>query len=121
MRRPPLALILLSVLLLALGTTAGAAMSMLAPEIQAYATERIFAARDVHYLSGSRDYDADVVADIVFSIEAGLSFLHTHAEGMGLVLLFASTVVASVVRRPQAAQWRGAGELAERRPGLRCR
>src|SRR5918996_2555886 len=101
MRRPPLALILLSVLLLALGTTAGAAMSMLAPEIQAYATERIFAARDVHYLSGSRDYDADVVADIVFSIEAGLSFLHTHAEGMGLVLLFASTVVASVVRRPR--------------------
>lgn len=99
MRRPPLALIFLSVLLLALGTTAGAAMSTLAPEIRAYATERIFAAREIHYLSGSRDYDADVVADIVFTVEAGLSFLHTHAEGMGLVLLFASTVIASVVRR----------------------
>lgn len=98
MRQPPVVLILLSVLLLALGTTAGAAMSMLAPEIRAYATERIFAAREVHYLSGSRDYDADVVADIVFTVEAGLSFLHTHAEGIGLVLLFASTVVASVVR-----------------------
>lgn len=98
MRRPPLVLSLLSVLLLALGTTAGAGMSMLAPEIRAYATERIFAAREVHYLSGSRDYDADVVADIVFTVEAGLSFLHTHAEGIGLVLLFASTVVASVVR-----------------------
>lgn len=98
MRQPPVVLSLLSVLLLALGTTAGAGMSMLAPEIRAYATERIFAAREVHYLSGSRDYDADVVADIVFTVEAGLSFLHTHAEGMGLVLLFASTVVASVVR-----------------------
>jgi hypothetical protein len=98
MRQPPAVLILLSVLLLALGTTAGAAMSMLAFEIRAYATERIFAAREVHDLSGSRDYDADVVADIVFTVEAGLSFLHTHAEGMGLVLLFASTVVASVVR-----------------------
>lgn len=99
MRRPPVVLTLLSVLLLALGTTAGAGMSVLAPQIRAYATERIFAARDVHYLSGSRDYDADVVAGIVFTVEAGLSFLHTHAEGMGLVLLFASTVVASVVRQ----------------------
>lgn len=99
MKRPPLPLILLAVLLLALGTTTGAAMSALAPEIRAYATERIFAAREVHYLSGSRDYDADVVAELVFTIEAGLSFLHTHAEGMGLVLLFASTVVASSVRR----------------------
>jgi hypothetical protein len=39
------------------------------------------------------------VAEIVFTVEAGLSFLHTHAEGIGLVLLFASTVVASVVRQ----------------------
>jgi hypothetical protein len=73
-------------------------MSGLGPEIRRYATERVFAAREVHYLSGSRDYDADVVSEIVFTIEAGLSFFHTHGEGMGLVLLFGATLVASFVR-----------------------
>ena len=29
--------------------------------------------------------------------EAGLSFFHTHAEGLGLVLLFTGTLVASAV------------------------
>jgi hypothetical protein len=99
MRRPPLVLTFLSVLLLALGTTGGAAMSLLRPQIQRYSTERIFAAREVHNLSGSREYDAEVVQDVVFTIEAGLSFFHTHGEGMGVVLLFATTAVASLVRR----------------------
>jgi len=35
----------------------------------------------------------------VFATEAGLSFFHTHAEGTGLVLFFAATLVASAVRR----------------------
>jgi hypothetical protein len=73
-------------------------MSVLQPQIRQYASERIFAAREVHTLSGSRDYDADVVSEIVFTIEAGLSFFHTHGEGMGLVLLFAAALVASLAR-----------------------
>ena len=98
MRRPPALLVFLSVLLLALGATGGALMSVLQPQIRQYASERIFAAREVHTLSGSRDYDADVVSEIVFTIEAGLSFFHTHGEGMGLVLLFAAALVASLAR-----------------------
>ncbi len=85
-------------LLLALGATGGALMSVLQPQIRQYASGRIFAAREVHALSGSRDYDADVVSEIVFTIEAGLSFFHTHGECMGLVLLFAATLVASLAR-----------------------
>lgn len=98
MQRPPLTLVFLSVLLLALGTTGGALMSLLRPQIQEFATDRIFAARATHSLSGSREYDAEVVAEIVFTIEAGLSFFHTHAEGLGLVILFLATVIASLVR-----------------------
>lgn len=100
-RRPPLVLTFLSVLLLALGTTAGGAMSLLAPAIRQYATDRIFEARELHYLSGSRDYDADVVNEIVFRMEAGLSFFHSHGEGMGLLLLFGAIVAASFVRAPR--------------------
>lgn len=101
MRRPPFVLILLSVLLLALGTTGGAVMSLLRPQIQRASAQRIFAAREVHNLSGSWEYDAEVVQDIVFTVEAGLSFFHTHGEGMGVVLLFAATAVASLVARPR--------------------
>ncbi len=97
MRRPPPVLVFLSVLLLALGTTGGALMSLLRPQIQDYASARIFAAREAHSLSGSRDYDAEIVREIVFSIEAALSFFHTHGEGGGLILLFAATLVASLV------------------------
>ncbi|MBI4637728.1 MAG: hypothetical protein HY727_15435 [Candidatus Rokubacteria bacterium] len=96
-KRPPLVLIILSVVLLALGTTGGGAMSLLTPAIRQYATERIFEARELHYLSGSRAYDAEVVSEIVFRVEAGLSFFHTHGEGVGIILLFGAIVVASVV------------------------
>ncbi len=99
MRRPPLVLTFLSVVLLALGTMGGAAMSLLRPQIQRYSTARILAAREVHNLSGSREYDTEIAQEIVFSIEAGLSFFHTHGEGMGVVLLFAATAVASLVAR----------------------
>jgi hypothetical protein len=45
------------------------------------------------------EYDETIRDQAVFATEAGLSFFHTHAEGTGLVLFFASTLVASVGRR----------------------
>ena len=44
-------------------------------------------------------------ARAIFTAEAGLSFFHVHAEGVGLVLFFASTLVASAVpwRRARGA------------------
>ena len=35
----------------------------------------------------------------IFTAEAGLSFFHLHGEGVGLVLFFASTLVAAIVPR----------------------
>lgn len=98
-RRPPLVITFLSVFLIALATTGGAVMSAFRLPIQRYATEWILAAREAHNLSGSRDYDIEIVNEIVFTVEAGLSFFHTHGEGMGVVLLFASTVVSTLIAR----------------------
>lgn len=92
-------MVLVIVLLLALGETGGALMSRLAPAIGRYAEARIEARRDVHGLSGSAEYDDEVRARTRFAAEAGLSFFHTHAEGMGLVLFFTSTLVATLVDR----------------------
>lgn len=80
-------------------------MSRFRPQIERYAGARVAANAQAHGLSGSPEYDDEVRDRAVFSVEAGLSFFHTHAEGVGLILFFASTLVASVVpwRRARAA------------------
>jgi hypothetical protein len=96
--RPPLLVVLVAVVLIALGETGGAALSQLRPSVERYAAARIGANRDAHGLTGSPEYDDEIRARATYAAEAGLSFFHTHAEGMGLVLFFTSTVVASVVQ-----------------------
>ena len=61
-------------------------------------TARIAANAPAHGLTGSAEYDDAVRERAVFTAEAGLAFFHLHAEGMGLVLFFASTLVAGLVR-----------------------
>jgi hypothetical protein len=100
-KRPPLLVVLVALVLIALGETAGAAMSQLRAPIQRYASARLEATRAAHGFSGDVEYDAEIRSRTVFLAEAGLSFFHTHAEGVGLVLFFASTLVASVVPRPR--------------------
>jgi len=91
--------------MIALGETGGAAMSRFRPQVERYASARVAANAQAHGLSGAPEYDEAVRDRAVFSVEAGLSFFHTHAEGVGLILFFASTLVASAVpwRRVRAA------------------
>ena len=98
MTRPPLLVVLVAVVVIALGEIGGAALSQLRPATARFAAARIAANAPAHGLSGSAEYDDAVRERAVFTAEAGLSFFHVHAEGMGLVLFFASTLVASVVR-----------------------
>jgi MFS family permease len=101
-RRPPLAVVLVALVMLALGETAGAAMSRLKPEIQRYAAARVAANPGAHGFSGSAEYDDEVRERAVFTAEAGLSFFHLHGEGVGLVLFFASALAAALVPRRRA-------------------
>ena len=86
-------------LTIALGATAGALMSQARPETARYARARVAANTAAHGLAGSREYDDEVIARAVFTSEAGLSFLHLHAEGLGPVILLAATLVATAVPR----------------------
>jgi hypothetical protein len=101
-RRPPLLVVLVAVVVIALGELGGALLSPLRPAVARWAAARVVANPVAHGLTGSAEYDEDVRDRAVFATEAGLSFFHTHAEGMGLVLFFASTLVASVVRGRRA-------------------
>ena len=97
MRRPPLVLVLAAVALMALGATAGAVIGGLGPETQRYARARIAANAPAHGLLGAAEYDDEIVARATFTAEAGLSFFHTHAEGLGPLLLVVGTLVATLV------------------------
>ena len=88
--------------MIALGETGGAVMLRFRPHIERYAAARVAQNAQAHGLSGSAEYDAEVRDRAVFSVEAGLSFFHTHAEGVGLILFFTSTLVASLVPRRRA-------------------
>jgi hypothetical protein len=100
--RPPAALILVGVLMIALGETAGAALSLLRPQIARYARARVAANPQAHGLAGSAEYDVEVTRRAVFAAEAGLSFFHTHAEGLGLIVLLVGSVVAGSVPQRRA-------------------
>lgn len=97
MRRPPLLVIFIAVAVIALGEASGAVIGALRPAVARWAAAQVTARPQVHGLTGSADYDDEVRDRAIFAAEAGLSFLHTHAEGMGLVAFSASTLVASVV------------------------
>src|SRR5437773_10555200 len=86
LRRPPLAVVLVAVVVIALGETGGAAMSRFRPQIERYASARVAANAQAHGLSGSPEYDDELRDRAVFSVEAGLPFLPTPAAGRGLVL-----------------------------------
>lgn len=96
-RRPPLPVLFLSVLILALAETAGALIGRSRGDINTWLTEAVRRRPAVHGLTGSRDYDSELIPDIVFWSEAGLSFFHTHGEGMALIVIAGGTVVSSLV------------------------
>lgn len=102
LRRPPLVVVLVALVVIALGELGGALLSQLRPATARWAAARVVANPAAHGLTGSAEYDEDVRDRTVFATEAGLSFFHVHAEGMGLVLFFASTLVASAVRGRRA-------------------
>jgi hypothetical protein len=93
-----LLVVFVAVLVITLGELGGALMAQLRPATARFAAARIAANPQAHGLSGAAEYDDAVRERAVFSAEAGVSFFHVHAEGVGLILFFASTLVASVVR-----------------------
>jgi hypothetical protein len=97
MTRPPVLLAFLAVFTISAGETVGALMGWFRPAVERYAVARVAANAPAHGLAGSAEYDAEVTERTVWSAEAGLSFFHTHAEGVGLVVLLAGAVVASLV------------------------
>ena len=95
LRQPPPIITLAAVLLWLLGSLGGIGMAVLSPQIRQVSRMWIMDRERVHMLVGAMDYDAPIVNDLIYLVEAGLSFFHTHAEGMGLVVLALGTMVGT--------------------------
>src|SRR2546428_13709557 len=88
LRRPPLAVVLVAVVVIALGETGGAAMSRLKPQIERYVAARGAANPQKHGLSGSAEDDDEGRDRAGLAVQAGPGLLPTHPPGGGLHLLF---------------------------------
>ena len=66
-------------------------------EIGVWLTEAVSRRPAAHGLTGNRDYDAELIPQIVFQSEAHLSFFHTHGMGMGAIVVAGGTIVSSLV------------------------
>src|SRR2546425_5595656 len=96
LRRPPLAVVLVAVVVIALGETGGAAMSRLKPQIERYVGVRVAANPQTHGLSGSAEDDDEVRDRAVFAVEAGPVLFPPPAPGGGPLLFFSSTLVGGL-------------------------
>jgi len=96
-KRPPWLVVVVALVMIALGETSGAVMSQARAPFAGWAQARIAANPTAHGLAGSAEYDDEIRARTVFAAEAGLSFFHTHAEGVGVIVFVVGTVVATVV------------------------
>src|SRR3989454_7251690 len=87
LRRPPLAVVLVAVVVIALGETGGATMSRFRPQIERYAAARAAANARGHGLSGSAGDDDEGGGPARFSVQGGPAFFSPHPPGVRPLLL----------------------------------
>jgi hypothetical protein len=95
-RLPPRATLLAAVVLLVAAEVGGASMARFKVELARWARGEMLRHPGVHGLVGVRDVDERVLDEALFRFDAGLRLFHMHAEGMALVIIATTTVVATL-------------------------
>jgi hypothetical protein len=95
-RLPPRATLLAAVVLLVAAEVGGASMVRFKVELARWARGEMLRHPAVHGLVGVRDVDERVLDEALFRFDAGLRLFHMHAEGMALVIIATTTVVATL-------------------------
>ena len=97
-RLPAVWVLLVGVLLIACAEVSGAAMARFKLELTRWVRGAMLARPDAHGLVGVRDVDEQIIDEALVKFDAGLRLFHLHGEGMGLVILVAAMVAATLVR-----------------------
>lgn len=101
-RLPPLSVLLVAVVLIVCAEVGGASMSRFKIDLTRWARGTMLAHPATHGLVGVRDVDERILDEALVKFDAGLRLFHMHAEGMGLVIIAATTVAATLVRTAPA-------------------
>ena len=96
-RLPPLASLLVAILLIACAEVGGASMVKFKLELTRWARSVVLARPAVHGLVGVRDVDEQAIDEVLVKFDAGLRLFHLHAEGMGLVIIATTMTAATMV------------------------
>jgi len=97
-RLPPLAAVLVAVVLIVCAEAGGASMVRFKVELTRWARGVMLAHPEVHGLVGVRDVDERILDEALVKFDAGLRLFHLHAEGMGLMILATTAVAATLAR-----------------------
>jgi hypothetical protein len=90
--------VLVAVLLIACAEVGGASMVRFKVDLARWARGVMLVRPAVHGLTGVRDVDEPLLDEALVKFDAGLRLFHLHAEGMGLVILAVTSVIATYVR-----------------------
>ena len=99
-RLPPIPVLLVGVLLIAVAEVGGGSMVQFKLELTRWARAVMLARPATHGLVGVRDVDEQILDETLVKFDAGLRLFHLHAEGMGTIVIVTSMVAASVVTHP---------------------
>jgi hypothetical protein len=101
-RLPPPSVLLVAVLLIAVAEVGGASMTRFKLELARWVRMTMLARPAAHGFVSVRDVDEPLIDEALVKFDAGLRLFHMHAEGMGLVIIGTTTVVATLVRSDHA-------------------
>jgi hypothetical protein len=97
-RLPAVWVLLVGVLLIACAEVGGAAMARFKLDLTRWVRGTMLARPDAHGLVGVRDVDEQIIDEALVKFDAGLRLFHLHGEGMGVVILVATMVAATLAR-----------------------
>ncbi|HSF05512.1 MAG TPA: hypothetical protein VLG10_06925 [Methylomirabilota bacterium] len=97
-RLPAVWVLLVGVLLIASAEVGGAVMARFKLELARWVRGAMLARPDAHGLVGVRDVDEQILDEALVKFDAGLRLFHLHGEGMGMVILVATMVAATLVQ-----------------------
>ena len=96
LRRPPVFALVVSLALLSVGVLTGGLLTMFQDSIYAAARREIVKRPEVHRFAGTEIIDQARIAEVADQSNTALRLLHTHALGIGIVVLVASVLIANL-------------------------
>jgi hypothetical protein len=96
LRRPPTYTLVVGVLTLALGALAGSVLASFQDTLYAAARREIIRRPEIHGFAGTEVIDQARIAEIADQSNAAWRLLHSHAVGIGILILVASLAIANL-------------------------